>query len=194
MEKEKAVCSLSISKMPWPWSSYYYYKLAELAQSQDEDNLAWSQNGWLFSHSSLSFVACGCDKHFYHPNFQNLSWIKHIYASVGGGSPRGDLPCIVCLEKDTTPCLSSYKSLAAPSSYFMRQMKNWCMFLFWVFFSFDIWVDPGKKELSWHKDAQDCSPLGALRLMEAFLWVFSRKWARTAVQPVQTSRLERFYL
>jgi len=102
-KRKQCALSLSHSKKPWPRASYYY-KLAALAWSQEDDNSAWSQNGWLFSHSSLSVIACGCDKHFYRPNFQNCSQIKCVHACVGGGGAGGDLPCIVCLEKDITPC------------------------------------------------------------------------------------------
>lgn len=81
-KRKQWALSLSLKK-PWPRASYYY-KLTELAQIQEADNFAWSQNGWLFSHSPLSDIACGCDKRFYRPNFKNCSRIKRVSVCVGG--------------------------------------------------------------------------------------------------------------
>lgn len=155
--------TLSHSEKPWPAASYYY-KLAELAWSQEADNLAWSQNGWLFSHSSLSVIACGCDKRFYRPNFQNCSQIKCVYVCVGRGGAGEDLPSIVCLEKGMT----LFKVSQEFSCYFIlfceADDKFRCPLpqsdvLLWYF-----------RELASPKEAQDRCSVSALKSMTALLW------------------------
>lgn len=94
-----------------------------------------------------------------------------VYMSLSGGGAGGDLTYIVCLEKDMTPFLSSFKSSAARSFYFVKQMKNSdAYFSFWVCFSpLILEKTQARKKLAWNKDAEDCCPLETLKLMEDLL-------------------------
>lgn len=176
--KRKQCALLTHSKKLWPRASYYY-KLAELAWSQEADNLAWSQNGWLFSHSPLSVIACGCDKRFYCPNFQNHTQIKCMYVWGGGGWwcwGRSAMYCVFRKGYDTLfITLQGFRCcliLCCEADDKLRCPLPGSNFLRWY-----------SRQLAWPKDAQDSCLLGAPEPMAALPWAQYSAENGTAAHP-----------